>query len=126
MINIYIGNPTAGATDGSLVSTDGSFSSPIQFDLDAAQNESQTVTCAIRTATGYSALDVTVKPVNDLDARFTLSKTAGGSFNNSITFDTVTDSNTLFYLKATSVDTEPPQVIKSVRLQFSGRMKVAS
>ena len=47
-INIYKDNPTAGATDGTVVSIENTFTSPIQFDLDAGQNETKTMTCAVK------------------------------------------------------------------------------
>ena len=42
-INIYMNNPTAGATDGTAVSQGGDFTAPITFTLDASENESKTV-----------------------------------------------------------------------------------
>ena len=35
-MNLYMGNPTAGGTDGTIVSLDGSQTSPVMFTLDAA------------------------------------------------------------------------------------------
>ena len=38
-INLYQGDPTEGGTDGTIVSTGNSFSSPINFELNAEEND---------------------------------------------------------------------------------------
>ena len=38
-MNLYMGNPTEGRTDGTIVSLDGSQNSPVTFTLDATEEE---------------------------------------------------------------------------------------
>ncbi|MBQ3335816.1 MAG: hypothetical protein IJG80_00245 [Selenomonadaceae bacterium] len=119
-INIYNNNPTEGGTDGDVVSTGNDYSNPIYFLLDAEQNESKIIKLAIRTAEGYAARDVSISDLNDENDRFKICKTENGTFADEITFDEVTAVNSIFYIKATSADTEQPQTDRSVKLNFSG------
>lgn len=43
LINIYSGTVTAGGTNGTQVSTSGTYTAPVDISLDAQQNESKTV-----------------------------------------------------------------------------------
>ena len=122
-INIYKDNPTAGGVDGVAVSTGNSFTAPIQCTLDAEQNESKTIPLGIRTGRGYTAQNVTLAPYGG--SRFTLSKD-NLTFDESITFDSVDTTNQIFYAKATSVDTEQPQTDRSIKIRYSGKLRVAS
>lgn len=118
-INIYQGNPTAGGTDGTVVSSDGSFTAPISFSLDASQSESKVVTCAIRTETGYRATDVTIQPTKT-SSPFTLCKTANGTYTTTLTFAEVTAVNSVFYVKASSTSSDLPTSTRSIKLQYNG------
>ena len=120
-INVYKNNPTAGAKDGTAVSTGGEFTSPISFILDASQNESQTLTLAIRTESGYStAGTTTIQDVNDTNDRLKLSWTENGTYTDSIsTSDPITDTNTLFYARASSDDSENPQTDRTASFKVS-------
>lgn len=117
-INVYNGNVTPGGTDGEPVSYDASFSNPIETTLDAAQNESKVVPLAIRTGVGYKAINVVISDSNDSNDRIQLGKTSS-IFSNSISFDEINSTNTIFYVRFTSVDTEKPQVDTSVQLKVS-------
>ena len=110
-INIYKNNPTAGLKDGTLVSTDGDFSSPINFILDATQNESKVLKLAIRAEQGYVTTgDVTISDVNDTNDRLKLSWTENGTFADSITSgEEIGNANVIFYAKGSSVSSEVPQ-----------------
>lgn len=119
-VNIYKNNPTAGATDGTAVSTDGTFTAPMTFVLDASVNEEQAQKMAIRTETGYIARDVTLSDSNDTNDRLKLCKTENGTYADSITFDEITDTNTIFYVKASSDSSENPQTDRSVGVHFLG------
>lgn len=121
-INIYKDNPTAGITDGTAVSMGNSYSAPIHFSLDAEQNESKTVKCAIRTEAGYLAQEVTLSDLNDGNDRYKLCKTEDGEFTDTITFDEVATVNLIFYVKASSADTEQPQTDRSVKLRYQGKL----
>ena len=120
-INVYTNNPTAGATDGTAVSTDGAFTAPISFSLDASQNESQTLQLAIRTQTGYTTMGTTViQDQNDGDDRLKLCWTSDGTFADSIsTANAITDVNTIFYARASSDSTETPKTDRSISLKVS-------
>ena len=119
-VNIYKNNPTEGGTDGTAVSTGGTFTAPITFVLDASVNEEQAQKMAIRTETGYIARDVTLSDSNDTHDRLKLCKTENGTYADSITFDEITDTNTIFYVKASSDSSENPQTDRSVGVQFLG------
>lgn len=118
-INVYMGNPTAGATDGTAVSTDGAFTAPISFRLNLEKNESKILKCAVRTKAGSLACNVTIKFTNDIGAHFKLCKVENGVFGDEITFNRVIDTNSIFYVKASSSDTENPRTDKSVGLQIT-------
>ncbi len=118
-INIYKNNPTAGATDGTAVSTDGAFTAPISFTLDASQNESQTLKLAVRTESGYIASDVTIADNNDTNDRLKLCLTENGTFADAISIGSVSATNTIFYARASSADTETPQTDTSANFVIS-------
>lgn len=118
-INLYKNNPTAGATDGTAVSTDGAFTEPFSFTLDASQNESQTLQAAIRTESGYQTTgDTIIQDNNDTNNRLTLCWTANGTFADTIsTANSISSVNTIFFIKATSADTENPQTDRSASIK---------
>lgn len=118
-INVYKNNPTAGAQDGTAVSTDGDFTAPISFVLDASQNESQTLKLAVRTEDGYIATDVTIADDNDTDDRLKLCLTENGTFADTISIGSVSATNTIFYARASSADTETPQTDTSANFKVS-------
>ena len=114
-INVYKNNPTANLTDGTLVSTGGEFSSPINFILDATQNESQVLKLAIRTESGYVTTGpVTISDQNDTNDRLKLCWTENGTYADSIsTNDAITNANKIFYAKGSSASSEQPQTDNS-------------
>lgn len=114
-INIYKNNPTAGATDGTAVSTNGDNTSPIEFDLNAEQNESASVKLAIRTESGYVTSGITsISDLNDTNDRLKLSWTANGPFSDTITTNnSISSINTIFYAQASSSSSENPQTDRS-------------
>lgn len=120
-INVYKNNPTEGALDGTAVSTDGENTAPIEFNLDASQNESSVVTLAIRTESGYVTTGTTtISDNNDPNDRLKLSWTAGGSFADSITTaNSIGSVNTIFYAQAGSSSTENPQTDRSANFRVN-------
>lgn len=120
-INAYINNPTAGGTDGTAVSTDGANTSPISFVLDASENESQIIKCALRTEPGYTTTGtVTISDNNDDADRLKLCWTEDGTFADSIsTANAISSVNTIFYAQATSSDTENPQTDRSASFKVN-------
>ena len=127
MVNIYQGSVTAGGTDGTKVSTGGTFTAPVDVELDASQNESKIIPLAIRANTGYKTTGtVTIGDLNDTNDRWKFSWTQDGTFGDSITTeDTITDVNTLFYAKASSVSTEVPTSDSAVSARVSSKVTVA-
>ena len=123
-LNIYNNNPTAGGTDGTAIST-GDFSNPISFSLDASQSETKTQALAIRTESGYiAASGTTISDVNDSSDFWKLSLD-NSSWSDTIVFsDTITATNTLFYIKASSESTETPQTDRSVSFRVTAKIEV--
>lgn len=128
LINVYQGAVTAGTTNGTQVSTGGTYTAPISFDLNASQNETATATLAIRTNSGYvTSGTTTIEDVSDTNDRVKLSWTENGTYGNSISTATpITATNTLFYLRASSADTELPTLDRSVSLKISYQIAAAS
>lgn len=109
-------NPTAGGTDGTAIST-GDYTAPLSFTLDAAQSETKTATLAIRTGAGYQTSGNTViSDSNDTADKWKLSLD-GVTWSDTIVFsDTITATNTTFYVKASSDSSESPQTDRSAKL----------
>ena len=118
-INLYMNNPTAGATDGTAVSTAGTFLAPISFTLDASENESKTVKLAVRTEAGYIASGVSIADQNDTNDRLKLCLTENGTFADFVSIGSVSAVNTIFYARASSADTENPQVDRSASFKVT-------
>ena len=126
LIKLYQ-NATAGAQDGDEVSISKTFTAPIQIRLDAAQNETKTVPIGIRTATGYQTVnDVVISIIDDADNHFSLCTTQNGTFATSITLNNITNTNTIFYVKAASSDSDYPTVNRDVSVKVYSAIKVAS
>lgn len=126
-INLYKNNPTAGGTDGTAISTDGTYTNPLTVSLNATINESKTVKLAVRTEAGYATVgDTVISDVGDTNDRWKLCLTENGTFTDSITISNViTNANTVFYAKASSVDTETPSTDRSVSLQVQTTITTA-
>lgn len=127
LVNIYQGNVTAGGKDGTKVSTDGTYTAPVDVELDASQNESKIIPLAIRANSGYKTSGtVTIGDSNDTNDLWKFSWTQGGTFTDSIsTENTITDINTLFYAKASFVSTELPKSDSAVSARVSSKVTVA-
>ncbi|MBO4779871.1 MAG: hypothetical protein J5497_04450 [Selenomonadaceae bacterium] len=108
MLRFYLG-ATAGLSDGTPVSFDHSFSSPIHFDLDVtAGDDEQIIPVGVRTDLGYKTYGATtIYDSGDINDRYQLCKTAGGSYADSITFnEPITNANVIFYAKARTTSDE--------------------
>ncbi len=117
-LNLYMNNPTAGGTDGTVISTEDSFTAPLNFILDGAQTETQIAKLAIRAESGYKTYGNTViQDYNDTKDRWKLSLQSDTGWADSITFtDTITNSNLIFYAQAKSFIEEVAQNDKSVKI----------
>ena len=123
-LNAYMNNPTAGGTDGTIIST-GDNSAPLTFILDASENEVSSQTVALRCETGYQTItDITISIVSDTSNHWALSLN-GTNWSNSVTItDTVVNSNVTFIAKASATDTEELGNDSSVKINV--RTKIAA
>ena len=101
-INVYKNNPTAGGKDGTLVSSDGSHTSPIRLML--AKLDSQSIKLAIRTEQGYKTTGETIIKIYDPKNKTHLSwdDTLDEYTEEISTTEPITDTNKIFYLLANS------------------------
>ena len=127
-INVYKNNPTAGDTDGTAVSTGGTYTDPIAVSLDASINESKKVKLAIRCEPGYETTGATtIADSGDTNDRWKLCLTENGTYTNSITIPSaIGDENIIFWAQASSADTEVPSTDRSVSLQVTATIVTAS
>ena len=122
-LNAYMNNPTAGGTDGTLISQNGDMTSPLTVTLDASISETKIVTLALRCESGYETSgNVTITDSGDTNDKWKLSLD-GETWTDSITFtDTITTTNAIFYAKATSDVTELPSNDTSVTLAVTSKI----
>lgn len=116
-LNIYMNAPTEGGTDGTAVST-GDMTAPLSFTLDATQNEVASDTIAVRCESGYQTSSDTVISVVSDTSNFWALSLDGANWSTSVTFtDTIVTTNHIFYVKASSSDSELPHNDTSVKLR---------
>ena len=120
-LNIYKNNPTENGTDGTALSSDGKFTSPLSVELNASQSENKIVKLAIRTETGFKTSGETkIFDANDTNDRWKFSLTEDGNFEDSIIIaDEITDKNKIFYAKISSVNDELPGTYREVSLKVT-------
>lgn len=109
-INLYKDSPTAGGTDGTQISLDGTQTQPLTFSLDASQNENKTAAVAIRCESGYQTSGyTTISFTGTTAAKWSLSDSQNGTYASTLTLtNTINATNTLFYVKAASASSESP------------------
>ena len=117
-ISLYTNNPTAGGTDGTAVSLDGSETAPLSVTLDAATNETKTIKCAVRCGSGYKTSgDTTISFEGESAAKWSAADTENGTFSSSLAIsDSVGTTNRVFYVKAQSSSDETPRKDTSVKV----------
>ena len=117
-ISLYMNNPTAGGTDGTAVSLDGSETAPLSVTLDAAANEAKTIKCAVRCGSGYKTSgDTTLSVEGESAAKWSAGDTENGAFSSPFTIpDSVGATNRVFYVKAQSSSDETPRKDTSVKV----------
>lgn len=121
-INIYKGNPTAGGTDGTAVSTDGTYTAPVSVVLDVATGETKTVKLAIRCDSGYTTSENTVISADGDRWKFCL--TENGTYTETLTISqAVTDVNTILYAKISSGSYETPHIDRSVSIRVQTKVR---
>lgn len=118
-INLYTGNPTAGGTDGTAVSTGDTETSPVSVTLDATTAETKIVKCALRCEAGYKTSgDTKITFTGTSTAKWQVASdnnyadataAAAATFMSSLTIPTAIDAtNTIVWLKALSSADESP------------------
>lgn len=127
-INLYGGNPTAGDTDGTIISTDGAQTAPLVVVLDASQNEVKKTKLAIRCESGYQATPNTVIQDNgDTNDRWKFSLTENGTYADSITLaNSIGSVNSIFYAQASSSSLESPTRDTSVSIRVNATIEAVS
>lgn len=120
-LNIYKNNPTENGTDGTALSSDGKFTSPLSVELNANSSENKILKLAIRTESGFKTTGETkIFAANDTNDRWKFSLTENGNFEDSITIaDEITDKNKIFYAKISSENTELPGTDREVILKVT-------
>lgn len=111
-IHMYMGNPTSGSTNGTLVSEDTELS-PISVTLNATDNQvSSAITLALRCESGYKTTGNTViTPTGDTAEKWALSAdgTDWEDYGDPLTISaSIGATNTLFYAKAKATSDETP------------------
>ncbi|AEG14684.1 hypothetical protein Desku_1097 [Desulfofundulus kuznetsovii DSM 6115] len=133
-IHVYMNNPTAGGTDGVLVS-EGTEANPITVGpLNATENEeSAPIKLALRCETGYKTSGtVTVQPVGTKADKWALAPDVAGApgtwqaYGAALTIeDVISDTNYVFWAKARATSDEPPQNDTSVDIQVQAMIVAA-
>ena len=133
-INVYTNNPTAGAADGTQLSTDGAQTSPLSVTLNATSAESKICKCAVRCDSGYSATGCTIKFTGTTAAKWTIAvdnsyadatAAAAATYSSSISLASVSATNTVFWIKAASSTDETPQKDISVEIEVTATVAAA-
>lgn len=102
-LNMYKDNPTAGAVDGTLVSTDGIQVAAITVSLNVNISEEKIVKLAMRCENGYSAPGGVTLSLDGLNkSRWSLCSTIDGTYADTLTLPAVSGTNVVFYAKVKS------------------------
>ena len=125
-LKFYMNNPTAGATDGTAISTDDTQLNPLTVNLDASTNETKKVKLAARTDAGYvTTTDATINAYNDTNSRWKFSLTEDGTYSDQIVLSSGIGSvNSIFYAQVSSDSLESPQRDTSVKIK--GKAKISA
>lgn len=132
-IHVYQGNPTAGGTNGTLVS-EATEASAISFTLNASNNEESTaMKLAVRCEVGYQTtsagvtVDIVDNSASGKDLKWALaSDNAGsagtfGAYGATLTLSGVIGAtNVIFWVKAKATSDEAPQNDTNVDLKVEG------
>ena len=127
---IYINNPTAGAQDGTKISSDRSGTLPLTATLNVTKSEEQVIKCAIRCDEGYIASDTTISFSGDNSDKWRVAEDNDyGSveiakqmcdWSSEITIASVTSTNKIFWVKASVCSDETPSNDSSTIIQVEG------
>lgn len=128
-IHLFMNNPTAGATDGTEISSNDN-TLPLTLILDASQSETKVAKCAVRCDSGFEVESDTAIYFEGTNAakwqvaeddNFTSETALSNAFwENSIALSDVDSANSVFWVKASSATTENPQNDRTVKLVAEG------
>lgn len=135
-ISVYKDAPTAGGTDGTVVSEGGVFTAPISVNLDASKAESTIVKLAARCTSGYktttAGATITINGTHADRYQLCYSSSYVGSdkpptslFTDSCTLPQVADTNVIFWALITSTKDETPQNDKDDNFVLSAQIIAA-
>lgn len=132
-ISIYTGNPTKDMNDGTVVSENGSFTSPLTVTLNATKEEVKYIKCAVRCMSGYATVGDTVLSFegasNDrwqlaIDNDYDEESLETVSFSPSIIIhEEIDNHNKLFWVKVCSEKTESPRNDTDTALRLDTTIK---
>ena len=132
-ISIYTGNPTKDMNDGTVVSENGSFASPLTVTLNATKEEVKYIKCAVRCMSGYATVGDTVLTFEGankerwqmaLDNDYDDETVKSASFTSSLVIsDEIENKNKIFWVRASSVKTETPSNDQGVSLKLDATIK---
>lgn len=132
-ISIYTGNPTKDMNDGTVVSENGSFTSPLTVTLNAIKEEVKYIKCAVRCMSGYATVGDTVLTFEGankerwqmaLDNDYDDETVKSASFTSSLVIsDEIENKNKIFWVRASSVKTETPSNDQGVSLKLDATIK---
>lgn len=140
-LKIYSGNVTAGAQNGTEISSEHTLTNPITALLDSSKAESAVIKCAVRCDTGYKTSGATIikfmywdgsayQETGGAMSKFKVALDNGyteANVNSNVTWadsvtiqDDIEDENVLFWIKISSVQDEPPSKDNSIALTAKG------
>jgi hypothetical protein len=124
-INLYGDNPTDGRTDGTLISLDEDTSSPIQATVNASKEETQKQKMALRCEEGYlTNADTTIWFKGANADKWSVSLTEDGTYASTLIItDAISDKNVTFWVAASGVTGELPDVDTTVKLKVRTNIK---
>lgn len=127
-INLYVDNPTAGRTDGTLMSLGDDGSSPLSVTVNASKNERKIIPVALRCQTGYKTDGDTTVWVRGANAdKYSLCKTEDGSYGSALVIDElIDDTNYIFYLSVVGTNGELPDIDMTCKLMVNTTIKKLS
>ena len=134
LLHLYQGNPTAGGTDGTEISS-GTENAPVTITLDASKAETKAAKIAVRCDANYSieggvAISFTGTNAGKWqvaadDGYTNATALANASWASSVTLSGVAATNKCFWVKATSATSELPANDRSVDVLAEGLVVAA-
>lgn len=111
-INFYIGNPTEGRDDGTLMSLGDDGSNPLSITVNASNGERVVTKVAIRCESGFQTDGDTVIWIRGTNYdKWSLSLTEDGTYGSTLRItDIIQSGNYIFYLAGVATQGELPDI----------------